>query len=70
MSKYWLTYSTSMKAKRSVLKVDSRLAYLVGWAKKGGKQRYIMLTLKEAEDILSYLRKETSEMPVSVRVRD
>ena len=70
MSKYWLTSLTSMKAKRSVLKVDSRLAYLVGWAKKGGKQRYIMLTLKEAEDILSYLRKETSEMPVSVRVRD
>jgi hypothetical protein len=59
-----------MKAKRSVLKVDSRLAYLVGWAKKGGKQKYIMLTLKEAEDILSYLRKETPEMPVSVRVRD
>jgi hypothetical protein len=59
-----------MKAKRSVLKVDSRLAYLVGWAKKGGKQRYIMLTLQEAEDILAYLRKETSEMPVSVRVRD
>jgi hypothetical protein len=59
-----------MKAKRSVLKVDSRLAYLVGWAKKGGKQRYIMLTLKEAEDILAYLRKEVAEMPTSVRIRD
>jgi hypothetical protein len=70
MSKYWLTYSTSMKAKRSVLKVDSRLAYLVGWAKKGGKQRYIMLTLKEAEDILAYIRKEIDIIPESVRYRD
>jgi hypothetical protein len=59
-----------MKAKRSVLKVDSRLAYLVGWAKKGGKQRYIMLTLKEAEDILAYIRKEINVIPESVRYRD
>jgi hypothetical protein len=59
-----------MNPKRSVLRGDSRLAYLIGYAKRSGKQKYVMLTLKEAEDLLAYLRTDKVPMPVSVRIRD
>lgn len=49
--------------------MDSRLCYLIAHAKRTKHQKYITLTLKEAEDILAFLRKETTDMPDSIRYK-
>jgi hypothetical protein len=58
-----------LNTRKSVLKVDSRLCYLIAHAKRTKHQKYITLTLKEAEDILAFLRKETTDMPDSIRYK-
>jgi hypothetical protein len=62
-----MSSTTPPKSKKSVLPVDVRLSYLLGKARKNPHQKFIALTMKDAEAILTVLKNPTIPMPKSVR---
>ena len=56
------------KKKISVQPVDNRLSFLIASAKRTGKQKFVCLTISEADALLDIVRKQLTKAPDSIRI--